>query len=225
MTKKVSSPDPRQVVSIWPTALAAGLLTTAMLAAGFLAPTEATMGHAQRILYLHVPVAWASLLCMVIMAGTGLLYLLRRNLAWDHWSRASSELGWLVCSLTLLSGSLWARAAWGTWWTWEPRLTTAFILWAIYSGYLIVRSSLDDRHHAARLGAVLAIIGAADLPMVVMATRWFRGIHPASPEMNPTMRILLLANVAVFSALIVWLLVQRRAQLRMEMQLTSRDSR
>ena len=155
ISKEMEFPS-RSAGAIWPTALAVCLLTAAMLIAGLLAPAEKTMGNVQRILYLHVPVAWVSLLCMAIMAGTGLMYLLRRNLAWDHWSRSAGELGWLACSLTLISGSFWAKAAWGTWWTWDPRLTTAFILWAIYSGYLVVRSSVDDPHRAARLGAVLA---------------------------------------------------------------------
>lgn len=202
------------------TVFAVCLVALAMLAAGMLAPMEKTMGNMQRILYLHVPVAWSSLLCTAIMAGTGTMYLVRRNLAWDHWSRSAGELGWLACGLTLISGSLWARLAWGTWWTWEPRLTTAFVLWAVFSGYLVVRSSLNDPHRAARLGAVLAIVAAADLPLVMMATRWFRGIHPTSPEMVPAMRGVLLANVVVLTALMGWLLVRRRTQLQTQTQLS-----
>ena len=96
------------------------------------------MGDAQRIIYIHVPVARLSLLGLLLMAGGGGMYLLRRNLAWDQWSQAAPELGWLCCGLTLLTGSLWAHEAWGTWWTWDPRLSSAFILWMIYSAYLIL---------------------------------------------------------------------------------------
>jgi heme exporter protein C len=196
--------------------LVAGLLAAAVLAICMVAPTEKTMGIAQRIVYVHVSVAWLSLLFFVLVAGTGLVYLARRDLAWDQWSAAGAELGWLASSLTLLTGSLWAHDAWGTWWTWDPRLTTAFILWAIYSGYLIVRASLEDPHRRARFGAVLAIMGILDVPPIVLATRWFRGIHPVSPAMEPLMRVALALSLVGFSALFALLLVRRRVQLRLE---------
>ncbi|MFH1918793.1 MAG: cytochrome c biogenesis protein CcsA, partial [Planctomycetota bacterium] len=203
----------------------AGLLSAAILAVCLLAPTEETMGHAQRIVYIHVPVAWFALVSFVVMAGAGALYLIRRNLAWDQWSQAAAELGWLSSSLTLLTGSLWAHEAWGTWWTWDPRLTTAFILWAIYSGYLIVRASLEDPHRRARLGAVLAIVGILDVPLVVLATRWFRGIHPVSPGMEPSMRVVLLVSLAGFSAFFALLLARRRVGLGLESRLASLELR
>ena len=138
--------------------LVAGPLAVAILALCLIAPTEGTMGHVQRIVYVHVPVAWLGLLGLPVMAGSGIMYLARRQLAWDHWFQAAGELGWLCCSLTLVTGSLWARRAWGTWWEWDPRLTTYFILWVIYSGILMVRSGLEDPHQRARIN------GGAFLP-------------------------------------------------------------
>jgi heme exporter protein C len=132
--------------------------------------------------------------------------------------------GWLCATLTLITGSLWAHAAWGTWWTWEPRLTTAFILWCVYSGYLIARNSIDHPERRARLTAVLAIIGAADVPLVMMATRLFRGMHPVSPSMDPTMRLVLWLSVASFSFVFLWLLVQRRRQLGLAARLARLES-
>ena len=85
------------------------------------------------------------------MAASGAAYLVRRNLAWDHWAQAAAEVGWLCSGLTLLTGSLWAHSAWGTWWTWDPRLTTAFVLWSIYSGCLIVRAGVEDPHELGLL--------------------------------------------------------------------------
>ena len=196
--------------------LVAGLLATAILAACFLAPTESTMGHAQRIVYVHVPVAWLGLLAFLTMAGSGLAYLARRDLKWDHWFQAAGELGWLCCGLTLVTGSLWAHEAWGTWWEWDPRLTTAFILWAIYSGVLLARAGIEDPHRRARSGAILAILGALDVPLVVMATRWFRGLHPVSPEMAPLMRTTLLISVVGFTMFFAWLASRRREQLGQE---------
>ena len=142
------------------------------------------MGQAQRIVYVHVAVAWLALAGFIVMAASGGMYLLRRDLAWDHWARAAAELGWLCCTLTLATGSLWAHAAWNTWWTWDPRLTTSFVLWTMYGGYLLIRGSLEDPHRSARLGAVLAIVGLLDVPLVVIATRWFRGIHPRRRKWN-----------------------------------------
>ena len=194
----------------------AGLLLAALAMILLIAPTEHTMGHAQRIVYVHVAVAWLGLLGFLVMAGSGVMYLLGRDLKWDHWFQSTGELGWLCCTLTLVTGSLWAHAAWGTWWTWDPRLTTSFILWAIYSGILIVRSSLDDPHQRARIGAILAVLGLLDIPLVVMATRWFRGIHPVAPEMAPQMRIALLVSVIAFTLVFAMVVVRRRFQLRLE---------
>lgn len=201
---------------VFPDLVVAALILTAIAGVSVVAPTEATMGAAQRILYVHVAVAWLGLVGFIVMAAAGLAYLVKRDLGWDDWSRAAAELGWLFAGLTLATGSLWGHAAWNTWWTWEPRLTTSFLLWCIYSGILVARASLDEAHHQARMAAVLAVVGLLDIPLVVMATRWFRGIHPVSPAMAPTMRIVLLLAVVGFSALFVVLLVRRRAQLHLE---------
>lgn len=193
-----------------------GIMLSVSIGAMYLAPTEQTMGDAQRVMYVHIAVAWLALLGFIAMSACGVAYLLTRNLNWDQWSQATGEIGWLCSALTLVTGSLWAHAAWGTWWTWDPRLVTSFILWALYSGNLILRNGLGDDHQRARLCAVLAIIGVADVPLVVMATRWFRGIHPVSPQMEPSMRYVLLASVIGLTAMMTLLLVRRRTQLQLE---------
>lgn len=195
------------------------LLALAIFASCVIAPTEVSMGHSQRIVYVHVSVAWMGLTGFPFMALAGFLYLRSRNLAWDHWARAAGEVSWICCSLTLITGSLWAHEAWGTWWTWDPRLTTAFVLWIVYSGYLIVGRSLEDSHHRARIGAVLAIVGALEVPLVLFATRLFRGIHPRSPEAEPIMLAVLLISVVGFSTFLVSLMVYRRKQLAAEFRL------
>lgn len=194
-----------------------GTLVVAILVLCLAAPTERTMGHAQRILYIHVPMAWLALIGLPIMAGCGVAYLVRRTTDWDFWAQAAGELGWLCCSLTLVTGSLWARQAWGTWWEWDPRLTSAFVLWVIYSGTLLVRSGVDDNHRRARVGAVLATLGTLDIPLVILATRWFRGIHPVAPEMDSTMRVTLILCVLGFSVLFAFLISQRRTQLQLRL--------
>lgn len=199
-------------------ARATPFLVAAMLAlmAGWAiaeARTEVTMGHAQRVLYVHVAVAWLSLAGFLAVAATGLLYLLTRRLAHDRWAQASAEVGWLSSWLTLATGSLWAHSAWGTWWTWEPRLMSTFVLWALYGGVLLVRAGIADAHARARIGALLTILGALDVPLVIMATRWFRTLHPVSPELEPSMRVALSMSVVAFSAFAFALVRCRRSQL------------
>ena len=195
---------------------AAAVLAAAIPAIGLLAPTETTMGNAQRIVYVHVPVAWLGLLSLLLTAGGGAMYLWTRNLAWDRWSQAAAELGWLCSGLTLVTGSLWAHAAWGTWWTWDPRLTCAAILWLIYSGCLTLRAQVDDAHRRARLSAVFAVLGALDVPLVIVAAQWFRGLHPARAEMEPAMRTVLWLSIAGFTILFATVLACRRSQLQLE---------
>ena len=198
-----------------------GLTALALLLAGLalvflIAPTELTMGDAQRVLYVHVSVAWTALLGMLFTAAAGIGYLMRRNLDWDHRAQAAAEVGALCCTLTLATGSLWARAAWNVWWTWDPRLTSSLILWTIYCAYLLVRSGHEEPHRRARIAAVLAVVGLLDVPLVFMATRWFRTVHPVQPQMEPTMRWTLLACVVGFTAFFAMLWNRRRQQLELE---------
>jgi heme exporter protein C len=179
----------------------------------FVAPTEATMGDVQRIVYLHVAVAWGGLAGAGVMGCCAVAFLVQKKLEWDHWSQAAGEVGWLCATLTLVTGSAWAHEAWGTWWTWEPRLTASLILWFIFAGIFLLRSGIEEPLRRARIGGVLALVGMSDIPLVMMATRWFRGVHPVAPQMEPRMRWVLLATVICYTALFAYLTVQRRRQL------------
>jgi heme exporter protein C len=201
------------------------LLLAAILAIFRFAPTEQTMGDVQRIVYVHVPSAWLGLAGFLVMSATGAMYLWRRQLHWDHWSQAAAELAWLFCSLALVTGSCWARAAWNTWWPWDPRLTTYFILWACCSGCLLLRGSIDNARQRARMSAVLAIVGTLDIPLVILATRWFRGMHPSAPRFDPAMRGVLLLSVLAFTGLFALLLARRQSQLHLESRLEALEDR
>lgn len=189
------------------------------------APREVTMGESQRIVYLHVSVAWSGLAGCVLMGAAAGMYVLRRTPAWDQWSQASGEVGWLCTTLTLMTGSLWAHEAWNTWWTWEPRLTASLILWLVFAGYFLVRTSIDEPQRRARICAALAIVALADVPLVIMATRWFRGIHPVAPEMDSRMRWVLLATVFAFSLFFAALIVLRYRLLRVESHIEAAEGR
>ena len=203
-----------------------GKLLSAMAAAGvpialavifFVAPTEQTMGDAQRIVYIHVAMAWLALAGFIVTAAGGAMYLLPPRPGLGPLVAGGSRTGLAVLHPNLGDRIARAHAAWNTWWTWEPRLAASFVLWTMYCGYLLIRGSLDDPHRSARLGAVLALVGLLDVPLVVMATRWFRGVHPQSPGMEPRMRLALLAGVVGFTAFFTLLLVLRRTQLREEL--------
>jgi heme exporter protein C len=159
------------------------------------------------------------------MAFCAAAYLVgRQELEWDHWSQAAAEVGWICTTLTLATGSAWAHEAWGVWWTWEPRLTSSLVLWLINAGVVLTRASIEDPHQRARVGGILAIIGAIDLPLVIMATRWFRGIHPVAPEMDSRMRWVLLASITVHTVLFAHLVVRRQRQLAIGEQLDQLDA-
>ena len=158
------------------------MLAAVISAIALLAPTEATMGNVQRILYIHVPAAWLSLLGLLVMAGSGVLYLRTRNQSWDQWSQAAAELGWLCCGLTLATGSLWAHAAWGTWWTWDPAAHLDLHPVDDLSGYLILRRSWTTPSTGSAAARSSQSIGTLDVPLVIVAA------HGSAASIRPPWR-------------------------------------
>jgi heme exporter protein C len=191
-------------------------------------PTEADQGIVQRIFYFHVPCAWVAFAAFGIVAIAGVFYLWLKDQIWDDLGYAAAEIGMVFCTLVLVTGSLWAKPIWGTWWTWDSRLTTTFILWLLYGGYLMLRAMADDTEEVARFGAVIGIVAALDVPVVILSVRLWRTIHPAvlitrSGEHgleDPRMVITLLVALAAFTALFGWLLRLRFQQLRTRTRLT-----
>jgi heme exporter protein C len=194
---------------------AACLVLASLLLVFLVAPTEATMGDFQRLLYLHVSAAWCGLIACVVMGCCAIMFLVRRRLVWDFWAQAAGEVGWMCATLTLVSGSAWAHEAWGVWWTWEPRLMSSFLLWVIYAGIFLVRSSVEDASRRARISGLVAVVGVIDVPLVLVATRLFRGVHPVSPDMDPRMRLVLLCSVVSFTILAGYLVSRRRIHLEL----------
>jgi len=142
------------------------------------APEEKVMGLAQKIFYIHLPLAWWGLVSFAVAFAAGMLCLLRGSASCDRLSAAAVETGMLFCTLTLVTGSIWGRHSWGAWWTWDPRLTTALILWFIYAGYLVLRSLPMPAPKKARMCAVVSIVGFLDVPIVFLSARLWRSIHP-----------------------------------------------
>ena len=153
------------------------LLVAAYLALVF-APTEKVMGDVQRVFYFHIGTAWVALLGFFFTAGLSVVYLITKNLKWDTIQVAAVEVSLVFFLITIILGSIWARPAWNTWWTWDPRLTTAAVTELIYIAYFMLRQGIDDPNKRARFGAVYALIGGLSAPITFLAIRLFRTIHP-----------------------------------------------
>ncbi|MDZ7723839.1 MAG: cytochrome c biogenesis protein CcsA [candidate division KSB1 bacterium] len=198
------------------------LLTVALYMVFFFAPTEQSMGHIQRIFYFHVPSAWTAFLSFFIVCVSGILYLKSRCFKWDYLAHAAAEIGVLFITLVLLSGPLWARPVWNTWWTWDARLTTSFVLWLLYISYLLLRRFIEEPQRRAQFAAVFGIVGFLDVPLVYMSIRWWRTLHPGAvigggedSGLHPHMLITLLVSLVAFTMLFITLVLLRSRTLRM----------
>src|SRR4030042_6751521 len=150
-----------------------GLMMAALYLVFIYVPTEGTMGVVQRIFYFHVPVAWVSFLAFFVVFIGSILFLWKRDEKWDMLARSSAEIGILFTSLVLITGPIWAKPAWGVWWTWDARLTTTLIMWVIYVSYLMVRSFAVEESRGDRFAAVVGIFGFVDIPITAVAiTLW-----------------------------------------------------
>jgi heme exporter protein C len=142
------------------------------------APTELVMGDVQRVFYFHIGTAWTALLGFILAAVFSVVYLITKDLKWDRFQVAAIEVSLVFFLITIVLGSIWARPAWNTWWTWDPRLTTAAVTELIYIAYFMLRQGIDDPEKRARFGAVYALVGGLSAPITFFAIRLFRTIHP-----------------------------------------------
>ena len=195
-------------------------MVIALYAAFLFAPKEATMGDVQRIFYFHVPSAWVAFLSFGVVFVASIQWLRTKRYWWDALAVSSAEVGIVFTTTALLTGSIWAKPTWGTWWVWDPRLTTTLILWLIYMSYMMLRSAVENPSKRASLSAVVGIIGFIDVPVVFMSIRWWRTIHPvvitgSSINLAPTMIVSLVVCLVAFTIFFVHLL---RLRLRLELQ-------
>lgn len=178
-------------------------------------PTEATMGIVQRIFYFHVPVAWVAFLAFFVVFICSIMYLVKRETGWDIIASSSAEVGIVFTTLVLITGSIWAKPIWGVWWTWEPRLTTALVLWLIYIAYFIIRSFATEESQGARFAAVVGIVGFIDVPIVALAITLWRTQHPGPVIFEGGLALSMLLTLFVcliaFTILYILLTIQRIA--------------
>jgi heme exporter protein C len=183
----------------------------------FYAPLEAVMNYVQKIFYFHIANAWVGMLGFLAAAAAGIAYLGRKDLKWDIVEVAAVEISLVFFLIAIVSGSIWARPTWGTWWTWDARLTTAAILEMIYVAYLMLRQGIEDPERRARFGAVYTLIGGLSVPLTFLSIRLWQTIHPAiigvqSAEaqggfgMTPPMLFTMFFSLISFSVIFVTLL-------------------
>jgi len=184
----------------------------------YVVPNERTMGFVQRIFYIHVPCAWVAFLAFGVTAVAGVMYLATRNRAHDRLAAASAEVGVVYTTLVLITGPLWARPVWGIWWSWDLRLTTTFVLWLMFLGYLVLRRSLPDPDRRAVLSSVVGIVAFLDVPVVYLANRVKASQHPApviaGGDDSGLEGIFLFALLWGFAALTVQYVLILRARVR-----------
>ena len=154
------------------------LLLIATYMVFFYAPQEAVMGDVQRVFYFHVAAGWVGMLSFLVAAVAGIFYLVKKDHKWDIVGLAAVEIGIVFAFINIVTGSIWARPIWNTWWTWDPRLTTASVMLLIYLAYLMLRQGIEDPDRRARFGAVYAIVGFLSVPLTYFSARIFRTIHP-----------------------------------------------
>lgn len=182
----------------------------------FYAPREAMMGEVQRIFYFHVASAWVGFFGFFVTFVGGIGYLATNNRRWDILAFSSAEVGLVYISMTLVTGMLWAKPAWGTYWTWEPRLTISAVQWLLYVAYVMLRGSVLSPEREARFAAVYGIAAFVTVPLSWFAIRWWRTIHPqvvsgAGMALAPKMIHTLLVSIAAFTLVYFALLQQRIA--------------
>lgn len=183
--------------------LAAALILGALSMIFAYVPTEKEMGVVQRIFYLHVPLAWLAFMSFFIVFVASAMYLWKRQTKWDVRASAAAEVGVVFTTLFLISGIIWAKPIWGVWWTWDPRLTSALVLWIIYVAYLLVRTYAPDSQRGSRFAAVVGVVGFIDVPIVALAITLWRTQHPSpvifEGGLIPAMLATLLVNITAFT--------------------------
>ncbi|MBG55505.1 MAG: cytochrome C assembly protein [Deltaproteobacteria bacterium] len=183
-------------------------------------PIESSQGFPQKIMYLHVPTFIATYLAFFVVFAFSIAYLWKRDLMFDQIAKVSAEVGLIFCALLLVTGAIWGRPTWGTYWVWDARLTTTLLLFLIFMGYFLLRMSVSDRDKEARLASVLGIIGCLDIPIIHKSVEWWRTLHQpstlfkvesgkASPSIPQELLNPLLASIIVILVFYLYLLILR----------------
>jgi heme exporter protein C len=209
------------------------LVIAAAYASFYVAPEERTMGVLQRIFYFHVASAWAGMDAFFLCFIANLLYVWKRVQKYDWLGVSSAEVGLVLTTVVLITGPIWAKPAWGIYWTWDARLTSTFVLWLLYVSYLLLRTLIEEPERRALLSALFGIFAFIDVPLVFFSIRWWRTQHPAPVIMggpgsglDPTMNKVFLFSVLAMHVLAAFLIVERYMleKMRSEVDILRREA-
>ncbi len=194
----------------------------------WITPPDVVQGQLVRLIYVHPPVAWVAYLAYGVTSIASVLYLWKRtrNIKWDLLAASSAEVGVVFTGLTLVTGSIWGKPAWGVWWTWDARLTTTALLFVLYLGYLALRSVPADSHQRAVRSAIAGLIAFIDVPIVHQSVVWWRTLHQSATVLNPSlspkihgeMAMTLLLGFISFTFVYAWMLMHRYEIASMQQQ-------
>jgi heme exporter protein C len=206
----------------------AGFAVLGILIFGF-TPPDKYMGFSQKIMYIHLPTVLGAYVAFFVVFFCSIGYLWKRTEAYDRVAKSSAEIGVIFSALVLVTGSIWGRPTWGTYWVWDARLTTSLVLFLIYVGYVLLRTFAGPGERQARLAAVMGIIGFLDIPLIHVSVQWWRTLHQessmfrvdetgaAKPSMPPELLIPLLLSLAMVLIFYGYLMLYRiRVDLRDE---------
>jgi len=206
-------------VQPWMAAITVVLFGVGLYMSFFTAPPDYQQGESVRIMYVHVPAAWMGMFCYAAMAAASAVALIWKHPLADVAAKATAPVGAAFTFLSLATGSLWGKPMWGTWWVWDARLTSMLILFFLYIGYMALQGAFDDRARGAKASAVLALVGAVNLPIIKFSVDWWNTLHqPASvikmggPSIHPDMLWPLLIMAVAFKTYYVWVLLVRIRQ-------------
>jgi heme exporter protein C len=209
------------------------LVIAAAFASFYIAPLERTMGELQKIFYLHAASAWAGMDAFFVCFIANLLYVWKRNQKFDWVAVSAAEVGLAFTTVVLITGPIWAKPAWGIWWTWDARLTSTFVLWLLYVSYLLLRSLIEEPDRRALLSSIFGIFAFLDVPLVYGSIRWWRTQHPQPVIMGgpgsglqPTMAKVFFFSVLAMHVLMVFLIRERYLleQASSEVELLQREA-
>jgi heme exporter protein C len=209
------------------------LVGAAAYGAFYIAPDEKTMHVLYRIFYFHAAAAWAGMTAFFVCFVANLLYVWRRDEKYDAVAISSAEVGLAFITVVLITGPIWAKPAWGIYWTWDARLTSTFVLWLLYISYLLLRTLIEESDRRALLSALFGIFAFIDVPIVFGAIRWWRTQHPAPVIMggpgsglDPTMRKVFFFSVLAMHVLMAFLIAERYRleKLRTDLELVRREA-
>src|SRR6478735_5688178 len=188
----------------------------------FVSPPDQIQRDSVRMMYIHVPTAWLAYLAFIVTAVASAAYMWKRtrSLTWDRIAGASAEVGVLFMGITLLTGSLWGRISWGTYWVWDSRVTTTTFLFITYVGYLAVRNLGGSHHQRAKRSAIIALLAVLEIPLVHFSVKWWRPLHQgesvSSGKLSGLMLFSFFVGMIVFTMLYVWLVLHRQRVMYMQ---------